>query len=590
MSAADDYVYECLQDPEFFFRTALMIRVIDPLTDNWTYTPFILNEEQRICLGVILDMIARRVPVRLIVLKSRKLGISTLIQALGFYWGCFRPPWRVLTMAHSSESTAEIGRISVDFHDRMPPEVRALVGVTPFRGGLVWPSGSSLRVATQRTEDMARGASPSMALFSEVGLWEKNRAKTSAENTLQAALSSMDSVAGTVGVIESTAQGSVGAFPNRWNLAQAPRSVWRPLFFPWQKAAKHRPPNTDVQLAAYEEMRRLRDAGDTDAAIASLRPLGIQGEWAQRAVTYDLTPAQVRWAEDKVDDMGGDLARFDQEFPLSPRHAFMSSGRPVFSDEVLSAIELQQFYLSSGPLVDSTGEMLTRGTRVPFEDLITPGGEWQFYEQPSPDFADKYVIGMDVGGGVGGDYTTIQVLNRRTMKQAAEFHSNTMLPEDAAEQLVLAGWLFGFRSNAALVIPEANNHGHVVITRCEQLRYPNMFRRTVPSTNGVNDYARTLGFETNVRTRHLATTALASAVRKAKVKVLSGRTMGELRTFEFNVKDGRMDHARGCFSDLLIGLALALHGHEYLGEVDPAPRVDTLDLRRLIGRTALRFI
>lgn len=589
MSAADDYVYECLQDPEFFFRTALMIRVIDPTTDQWTFVPFVLNDEQRRTLGVILEMISRRVPVRLIVLKSRKLGISTLIQALGFYWGCFRPPWRVLTMAHSSESTAEIGRISTDFHARMPSAVRELIGVTPFRGGLVWPSGSSLRVATQRTEDMARGASPSMVLFSEVGLWEKNRAKSSAENTLQAALSSMDSVAGTVGVIESTAQGSIGSFPNRWNLAQAPRSTWRPLFFPWQKSAKHKPPNDEAQSATYAEMRRKRDSEGISDAIAFLRTQGIQGEWAERAVEYDLTPAQVRWAEDKVDDLGGDLARFDQEFPLSPRHAFMSSGRPVFSDDVLSTIEPQQYFLRSGPLIDTEGGMLNRGERLPLDELITTGDEWQFYEQPNPDFADKYVIGMDVGGGVGGDFTAIEVWNRRTMNQAAEFHSNTMLPEDAADQLVLAGYLFGFRKSGALVIPEANNHGHVVVARLETLRYPNTFRRSAAASNGVNDYQKLLGFETNVRTRHLATTAFASAVRKGTMRILSARLLAELRTFQFD-DSGRMDHAKKCYSDAIIGSALALHGHEWLGEVDPEPRVDTIDLRKLIGRTALRFM
>lgn len=590
MSAAEDYVYECLQDPEFFFRTALMIRIIDPLNDNWTYTPFVLNDEQRTALGVILEMIARRVPVRLIVLKSRKLGISTLIQAIGFYWSTFRPPWRVLTMAHSADSTAEIGRIATDFVTRMPPAVRGLIGVTPFDGGLVWPSGSSLRVATQRSEDMARGGSPSMVLFSEVGLWEKNRAKSSAENTLQAALSSMDSVAGTVGVIESTAQGNIGAFPNRWNLAQAPRSVWRALFFPWQKAAKHRPPNDDVQLAVYAEMQRLRSAGDVEAAIASLRPLDIQGEWAKRAVDYDLTPAQVRWAEDKVDELGGDLARFDQEYPLSPRHAFMSSGRPVFTDEVIGAIELQQYFLTSGPLIDTEGGMLNRGERLPLDELITTGDEWQFYEQPNPDFQDKYVIGMDVGGGVGGDYTTIEVWNRRTMNQAAEFHCNTMLPEDAADQLVLAGYLFGFRKGGALVIPEANNHGHVVVARLEALRYPNTFRRSAPAaSNGTNDYQKLLGFETNVRTRHLLTTAFASAVRKAKIRILSARLLAELRTFQFD-DAGRMDHAKKCYSDAIIGSALAFHGHEWLGEVDPEPRVDTLDLKRLLGRTMLRFV
>ena len=45
-------------------------------------------------------------------------------------------------------------------------------------------------------------------------------------------------------------------------------------------------------------------------------------------VEYHLTPPQVRWALSKCEEQGT-LERFDEEYPLSPEHAFLASGRPV---------------------------------------------------------------------------------------------------------------------------------------------------------------------------------------------------------------------------------------------------------------------
>lgn len=593
MSTAQDYIRECLRDPRFFFSSALRIRVVNPETGSWSYEPFILNAEQEHLLQVIQDLEARKLPIRLIILKSRKLGCTTFFQALGTYYATFRPPWRVLTLvqqgAGNTEGPArEIGTIATDFVTQMPAAVRDLIGVKAANGGLTWPTGSSLRVASQRSEDFARGASPSMCLLSEVGLWDRKRASTSAEDTMQSVLSSMDRVPGTIGVIESTACGTIGSFPTRWALAQQPGSTWVPIFFPWHRSARHNPPQTGDEQATYKAVCDLLDSDRRGEAEDKLRAAGVPGEWVERACEHRLTLPQIRWATDKVDEMGGDLARFDAEYPLTPRHAFASTGRPVFSDSVLSDITTADYYLSSGPLVDEEDKFAHRTGRPPMDELVTPGGVWQFYEEPRADFADKYVVGMDTGGGAGGDYTVIQVLNRLTGAQAAEFRSNTILPEDAAVQASIVGWLYGYRRDACLLVHETNNHGHVVTTKLENLNYPSMYRERVTNNPGVNAYQRGWGFTTNAKSRPILLTSFATAIRTKKLKVKSDRTKAELRTWEFD-SDGVIDHARGCHDDTLFALALAWHGHEYLGEVDPAPRVDTIDLRKVLGTRLVRF-
>lgn len=559
-----EYFEACIElGPEFFFETALKIRVLQ--NGDWVYKPFVLNAEQQEALATILDLERRGLPIRLIILKSRKLGISTLIMALGFYWACFRPSWRVLTMAHSSESTTEIARIAQDFRIRLPPELAPSLGVAPLRGGLVWDHGSSLRVATQRSDDAARGASPSMILFSEYGFWDKKRQATSAEDTLQAALSSMDTMAGTVGVIESTAQGPSGSFPSRWWRAQKAGSSWVPLFFPWHTAARHIYAMTQAEEALLAEMIRVRDTDGPTAAAALLADTNTPNVWAERAVEFGLSLPQVRWAISKVDELGGDLARFDQEYPLTPRHAFMSSGRLVFSDEVCGRIEIAEAPVTSGLLYDATAELRDASDTLELHDLMTTGTQWEFYEAPAAKFPDHFVVAADIGGGVGRDYTCITVLNRETMTQAAELYWNEILPADVAEQIMLVGRLYGFRGTPALAVPELNNHGSVVVADLTRANYPT-YRRAITTNLGVNAEQRQYGYETTTKSRPLLLNPFVTAVKKGHYRVRSARTLAEVRAFQYS-DSGRMDHPPKGTSDAIVAGALSLVGHEFLGSL-----------------------
>ena len=160
----------------------------------------------------------------------------------------------------------------------------------------------------------------------------------------------------TICIIESTAKGAQGAFHDRYQLADANKGgMWQSAFYPWHTASKPHALVLQEDRPAELELARLRTAGDGEQTRALLQQTIPDNEWSRRAHDYGLTIAQVRWAVAQVDIFGGKLARFDQEFPLTPRHAFVSSGSHAVADGTLQKLKPATPVSTSGPLTLPAG-------------------------------------------------------------------------------------------------------------------------------------------------------------------------------------------------------------------------------------------
>ncbi len=72
-----------------------------------------------------------------------------------------------------------------------------------------------------------------------------------------------------------------------------------------------------------------------------------------------------------------------------------------------------------------------------------PTGPLEMWKPPDP--ALSYSLGMDVGEGVGADYTVIQVICNQTREVVARYRSNRVRAETAGLDAYLLGsyYLFG---------------------------------------------------------------------------------------------------------------------------------------------------
>lgn len=575
-------------DFEYFARHCLKIRVILP-DGQEPWIPFVLNPEQRTVLRWIEDCERRKVAVRVMILKARKLGMSTLAEAYMFWKCCFRKAFRAITVAHLQEAANEIAAIVLGFNENLPEPLRPYAG-RDKQGGLVWENKSRVRVLTARSDDVARGGSPSFLLLSEVSAYDKNRAKTSAEDFLSAALGSMDEVAGTYVVQETTARGANGAFYERWQLEKdaGDRAMWQRFFFDWQSSDKYAPGGyggvdtirVDDQALHDELVRAYGENRIADARAAALvlgytepRSGHVSETWLRRAVEHNLLPAQVRWAMRlQYGKWRGDLVRFDREFPVSPQVAFTAGGRTVFPSDLLNVWRERR----------RPEQVLLGGSIEPTSDgfrLDAAGTGWELYELPEP--GHEYVIGGDPSGGRGSDdsadgeknsgcYAALYLHDRHSRRQVGQFYSKTTASHELAVQAVRAARWY----HNAFIACEDNNHGQEFHSRCLDMGYTRLYRKNpgTPVRAGTS-FRKSLGVNTNPGNRTALIDALVAACTAPvsdprRFEPIAPAFFREADSFVYDATD-YPDHQPGEYSDAIFAAAMAVEGDRQL----PAVRV-----------------
>ena len=230
-------------------------------------------------------------------------------------------------------------------------------------------------------------------------------------------------------------------------------------------------------------------------------------EEQELAERYTLDDAQLWWRRQQVTTLG--LSKFRREYPGNIDDAFLARESGYFDPEKLERIE--------GIWFDSA--------------------EREFAE---PDEDDRYVMGVDVSGGLGQDYSALVVVSLATMAPVYIERSNRLAPHLWAQRVATVG----FRYGQAMVLCEANNHGHVVLRELERLHYNRVWRS---SSGGP--------WTTSVKSKLEAYEALKEAVEGELVPQLDQHTLSELKALE--VRRVTPEAPVGMHDDMAMALALA---------------------------------
>lgn len=225
------------------------------------------------------------------------------------------------------------------------------------------------------------------------------------------------------------------------------------------------------------------------------------------AARYGLDDAQLWWRRQQVQTLG--LNKFRREYPACLDDAFLSRDSVYFEPKDLDAIETIWF--------------------------DTPVRE---FDEPEPE--SSYVMGVDVSGGVGGDYSALVVVNLGTLQPVYIERSNSTPPHEWAQRVALVGQ----RYNNALVLCESNNHGHVVLRELNLLKY----RKVWSDANGKP-------WVTTVKSKLEAFECLREHIRAGILFVLDQTTLQELRGLQ--ILKVTPEAPAGLHDDLAVALALA---------------------------------
>lgn len=269
--------------------------------------------QQRFYDDVILPAIRENLPLRAIILKARQLGFSTFIQSWMFEQVDRGRSKNALTLSYDEPSTNELlGKGKHVYRNQWFPRATRRDSTQAIEFG---DNGGTIHARTSGNLSAGRGDTYQYAHFSEVPMW------ADAGETLTSAKQAIALAPGTAVFIESTAKGAVGEFYDAWRMAESGRSSYRPFFAPW-----------------FWDPAYALDFQSEDEANAFGRTLNLTERRLQEA--HGLSLGQLRWRRFKIaDDLEGSEAKFRQEFPSTPKEAFLTTGSPVFNADMIAALE-----------------------------------------------------------------------------------------------------------------------------------------------------------------------------------------------------------------------------------------------------------
>ncbi|MBO7254497.1 MAG: hypothetical protein J6V36_04255, partial [Clostridia bacterium] len=199
-------------------------------------------------------------PVRIIILKARQMGFSTLSEALIFHSTVTRENVNSQIIAHTGESTSNLFNMSKLFYDELPsfmkPMLKAsnakeLIFENPTKKQKEKRENPGLRSKIKCTTANASGVGRSDTLtnlhVSEYAFWEGDK-----RGTLTGLMQAVPNLKGTMVIIESTANG-FDDFKAMWDSAVRGESDFVPLFFPWFEMKENRMNANGIILTSEEK-------------------------------------------------------------------------------------------------------------------------------------------------------------------------------------------------------------------------------------------------------------------------------------------------------------------------------------------------
>lgn len=509
---------EVLDNPHLLIE--LQFTVVDK---EFTERPFFLNEVQRDFQdNTLIPMIEEqkkglRDQIKIKILKGRQQGFSTYITAFQECLAITQKNFAGFTMAHDTDSTKSIFQdIAKGIFDNLYSKIKPKVQNSNAKELIFEKLKSSWRVSTAGAKGAGRGKKLRFLHNSEKAFWKDMR-----KNEL--AISQALTPTGSIEIDETTANG-FNEFQEDWEEIEEGFSKWTGVFYEWWRTSEYRKKFNDV---AYTEEDFL------DAIRTGVRFNGVDSKFILKLaglLKNGLDIYQLHWYFDKRKELKDKIS---QEYPCTPKEAFLHSGRPYFDIELLD-IQIQEL------------------KNLVFESLH--GGEIEVFKKPVK--GRKYIMGSDVAEGLDlKDSSTFVILDFETMEEVAN-GEYTRKPEQHARILDTWGRLY----NNAYIGVERNNHGHSTInTLRNECKYKKKRMHTETSIDTKTDKkTKKYGWLTSEKSKYLLLDELDSAHREGNIKINSSKTLNEMRGIQS--EDGKVK-TNG--KDRIMALGIAYQMRKY---------------------------
>jgi len=508
------------------------------------------------CQKKLLDIIGQQQaagePARIIVLKARQLGMSTIIDCL-FYVQVFADSNKTaLVCAHNAGSSSTLFARIRSAQD-LSGDLRPLKHDSTKQLRWAQPHNSTFEVKTAGDKNLGRSMTIQYVHLSEVAFWEHQT------ESMTSVVPCVPPGVDTMVVIESTANGVGDEFHARCKAARTYQQAEKTgkwggyilVFFSWlENPEEYSMPVPHDYVWDQESPEIMEDE--------------------PRLTRLGATPAQLYWRRYKIhQDLrdSGDL--FRQEYPATSEEAFLQSGR-----RAIPAVVTEHH---RSTLVEPRTARFVRDAQEPcgVRSEYGRGMEYQWRIWRLPQEGYDYAMGVDVAEGrlsnttdaqSESDFSAIGIIGRRDMETAATFHGR-IDADLLGEQAMLAGMWY----NWAWIAVEANAVGQATVLYLKRRAYPYLYQRTVTPDRMGKDELSAYGWLTTSATRDILIDKWLAACRpdyvhgtgnpwEHKLVCLDEVLASEEETFVYD-KMGKRQHRSGCHDDVLFSYMIANEAH-----------------------------
>lgn len=479
------------------------------------------NEPQQRLYDIIKEQKLKNKPVRIVILKARQLGFSTIAESILFKETTTKFNVNTGIITHQDEATKNLFNMSKLMYECLPQEMKPAKKASNAQE-LIFDNDkgtglkSKIRCMTAGSQGVGRSYTYDNLHVSELAFWPGNK-KTTMTGLLQA----VPNLPSTIIIIESTANG-FEYFKEIWDGAVAGENDFIPLFVGWNELKDYQMPYTGFELTS-EEIQLQRD--------------------------YNLSLEQLTWRRWCIrNNCSNDIEQFKQEYPITPEEAFISTGACYFNKEIIMG-RINKIK-NIKPLRKGYFSYSINGNKISDIEFIDDDkGYIDIYEEPKE--GHPYVLGGDTAGD-GSDYFTGLVIDNSNSKQIAKLRHNKIDEDEYSRQIYCLGTYY----NNALVGLE-NNYSTYPTKKLKEYDYPKMYIREVEDniTEVIQDK---YGFLTTKATRPIILAMLKEIFRDNINYINDLDVLYEGLVFIKNEK-GRPEAEQGKHDDLIMGLAITYY-------------------------------
>jgi hypothetical protein len=503
---------------------------------------FNLWPAQELILEKILELKSKGLIQKIVIIKSRQLGCSTLIEALVAWRTMFFQNVNGLVVSYDDQHAGEVLFPIMQFiYDRLPWWLQPAVASRKYNKGIFFENpniasrgvdpGLNSRIFVKSANALGgvgQGIRLSAVHCSEWADWDERQAKKIIDEDMGNALVED---AGTFAILESTAKGANNYSHRMWkkNIEKAENCEWHPIFLPWFFETSH--------------VRALHPGFKLDKTDLAMRDR-IQNDWVRcdsceqyhyRFVKcldrdndpcptckvgtlhpYVLPDEKLAWMQHRrVNAEKDDESRklLLQEQCSTGEEAFQVTGYKMFPDSaqewanstVRDPIAVGRFdrqgnfhgfMTAEKPREDGSRRCPCAGCAADHQYDTLPLQIWAW---PKPGVV--YCVGADVAEGLGGEahFSVGSCISYSLVgggdEQVAVWRSNTTDPIEFAAHLNHLGRMY----NDALMSVECNRFDICLGTLRTVFNYPTIYRWK--HIDSMNILSQKLGWWTNLASR-----------------------------------------------------------------------------------------